>query len=72
MCKVDDGDAEYACGYQNFLGSILNYPVYFPLVRAFQSTSGDIGSLANMINTVKSTCKDATVLGSFSENHDSA
>lgn len=26
--------------------------------------------LYNMINTVKSTCKDSTLLGNFLENHD--
>lgn len=42
---------------------------YFPLVAAFQSTSGSIGDLADMIDTIKS-CPDTSMLGTFSENHD--
>lgn len=43
---------------------------YYPLLSAFQSTSGSMTDLYNMINTVKSTCKDSTLLGNFVENHD--
>jgi len=68
--EVDNGDATIACPYQNYLDGILNYPIYFPLVRAFESTSGSISDLYNMVNTVKSGCNDSTLLGSFSENHD--
>jgi alpha-amylase len=52
------------------MDSLLNYPIYNQLLAAFQSTSGSISGLVNEINTMKSTCKDTTVLGSFSENHD--
>lgn len=68
--EVDNGDATIACPYQNYLDGVLNYPTYFPLVRAFESTSGSISDLYNMVNTVKSDCNDSTLLGSFSENHD--
>ncbi|GME28447.1 hypothetical protein GTA08_BOTSDO06744 [Neofusicoccum parvum] len=68
--EVFDGDPSYTCDYQNYMDSVLNYPVYYPLVRAFTSTSGSISDLVNMINTLKSGCKDTTLLGSFSENHD--
>lgn len=40
------------------------------MIDAFKSPSGNISSLVNQINLVKSTCLDTTVLGSFSENHD--
>ena len=43
---------------------------YYNITDAFGSTSGDMYGLANNINTMKSTCKDTTLLGSFSENHD--
>ncbi|KAL9050866.1 MAG: hypothetical protein Q9162_006375 [Coniocarpon cinnabarinum] len=68
--EVDDPSADTICSYQGGVDSVLNYAVYFQLVAAFKSTSGDIGALANMVNSVKDTCKDSTVLGSFSENHD--
>ncbi|KAJ5669398.1 hypothetical protein N7462_010468 [Penicillium macrosclerotiorum] len=68
--EVFDGDADYTCPYQEVMDGLLNYPMYYPLLRAFQSTSGSISDLYNMINTVKSTCSDSTLLGTFVENHD--
>lgn len=43
---------------------------YYQLLNAFKSSSGSISSLASMINSVSSDCKDPTLLGSFIENHD--
>ncbi|KAF2496974.1 alpha-amylase [Lophium mytilinum] len=68
--EVYDGDPSYTCPYQNYMDSVLNYPMYYPLLSAFESTSGSISDLVNQLNTMKSTCKDTTLLGSFSENHD--
>jgi alpha-amylase len=48
----------------------LTPPSYYPLLKAFQSTSGSISDLVNELNTMKTACKDNTLLGSFSENHD--
>ncbi|KAL1885186.1 hypothetical protein Plec18167_001843 [Paecilomyces lecythidis] len=68
--EVLNGDPSYVCPYQEVMDSILNYPIYYPLIDAFKSTSGSMSDLANQINSVKSACKDSTVLGSFSENQD--
>ncbi|KAK7535280.1 glycoside hydrolase superfamily [Phyllosticta citribraziliensis] len=68
--EIFDGDPAYTCPYQDYLDSVLNYPIYYSLIRAFTSPSGSISDLASMINTVKSTCKDSTLLGTFAENHD--
>ncbi|KAF3389655.1 Alpha-amylase A type-3 [Penicillium rolfsii] len=68
--EVFDGDAAYTCPYQEVMDGLLNYPMYYPLLRAFQSTSGSMSDLYEMINTVKSTCSDSTLLGTFVENHD--
>jgi len=84
--EVFEGDPDYTCSYQEVMDGILNYPMsvptydsptqqlttrrYYPLLAAFESTSGNMDDLYNMINTVKSTCKDSTLLGSFVENHD--
>ena len=48
----------------------MNYPMYYNITSAFASTSGSIAALATGIETMKSTCKDVTLLGSFLENHD--
>ncbi|KAB8244571.1 alpha-amylase A type-1/2 [Aspergillus flavus] len=68
--EVFNGDPAYTCPYQNIMDGVLNYPMYYPLLNAFKSTSGSISNLYNMINTVKSTCPDSTLLGTFVENHD--
>ncbi|TKA60936.1 Alpha-amylase A type-3 [Cryomyces minteri] len=70
--EVFSGDPTYVCPYQTYLDSVLNYPLYYAATNAFQSTSGNMPALANMISTMKSTCKDTTLLGSFTENHDVA
>ncbi|KAL4887121.1 glycoside hydrolase superfamily [Aspergillus karnatakaensis] len=68
--EVLHGDPEFTCPYQEVLDGVLNYPIYYPLRRAFESTSGSISELFNMIEWVKNTCADSTLLGSFIENHD--
>jgi alpha-amylase len=70
--EVFNGDPSYVCPYQNSMSGVLNYPVYFWITQAFESTSGSISNLVNGINTMKSACADTTLLGSFSENHDVA
>lgn len=62
--------ADLVCEYQNYITGVFNYPVYFPLINAFKSTSGSMSKLADAINDTKNTCKDISLLGSFSENHD--
>ncbi|KAA8648815.1 hypothetical protein EYZ11_004032 [Aspergillus tanneri] len=68
--EVLNGDTAFTCAYQSVLDGVLNYPMYYPLLNAFKSTSGNIGDLYNMINNVKSNCPDSTLLGTFIENHD--
>jgi alpha-amylase len=58
---------ELACPYSKTVGSMLNYPVYFPLRYALQGPSGDFQVLANTIKSVSESCEDPTVLGSFGE-----
>ncbi|KAJ5667597.1 hypothetical protein N7507_003461 [Penicillium longicatenatum] len=68
--EVFDGDPAYTCPYQNYLDGVLNYPIYYQLLYAFESSSGSISDLYNMINSVASDCADPTLLGNFIENHD--
>ncbi|KAL0633036.1 hypothetical protein Q9L58_008099 [Maublancomyces gigas] len=67
--EVLDGNATYTCRYQGVLDSVLNYPVYYTLVRGF-SGSGSLVELARMGARVADMCADSTLVGSFSENHD--
>ncbi|KAJ5090238.1 hypothetical protein N7532_008922 [Penicillium argentinense] len=68
--EVFDGNTDYTCPYQEVIDGVLNYPIYYPLLRAFKSTDGSISSLYDMLNTVKSNCPDSTLMGTFVENHD--
>ena len=61
---------DFVCDYQNYVSGLFNYPVYFPLINAFKSTSGSMSNLASKIEDTKNSCNDISVLGSFSENHD--
>lgn len=70
--EVFNGNPSYTCPYQDYMSGVLNYPAYFWITQAFESTSGSISNLVNGINTMKSTCSDTTLLGSFLENHDNA
>ncbi|KAF2260515.1 alpha-amylase [Lojkania enalia] len=68
--EVFAGDAFYTCDYQNSLDSVLNYPQYWPLMLFLNSTTGTSGPLLDSLSSMQSTCKDVSVLGTFSENHD--
>lgn len=65
-----DGDNKVVCKWANPIGSLLNYPIYYPLTRAFSSTTGNINDLVTTIYTMKHNCIDPTAFGLFSENHD--
>lgn len=58
------------CPYQQHLSGLMNYPSYYWVTQAFESTSGSISNLVNGISQMKSDCSDTTLLGSFLENHD--
>ncbi|KAL3459520.1 glycoside hydrolase superfamily [Aspergillus heterothallicus] len=70
--EVWHGDPAYTCPYQAYIPGLFNYPVYYPLLEAFKSSSGSMSSLYDMINTVASNCQDPTLLGNIIENHDNA
>jgi alpha-amylase len=68
--EIDLDDPSWVCSYQTQLPGVLNYGTYFPLVSAFSSTSGSMPDLASTVDAVKSECKDTSLIGTFSENHD--
>lgn len=70
MGEVYSGDSDYVCPYQEVMDSTLNYPIYWALTRAFSSSDGSLQDLAKEMKTMQYGCKDSTILGSFSENHD--
>ncbi|KAF2871413.1 glycoside hydrolase superfamily [Massariosphaeria phaeospora] len=61
---------EYTCDYQKYMHSVLNYPLYYPMMAFLNSTSGTPVPLIKAIDLLKRDCKDVTLLATFSENHD--
>lgn len=55
-----------ACKWEETVGSIINYPLYWPLVAAF-TPYGSYDDLTAMMEAQKSSCKDTTALSTFSE-----
>ena len=53
------------------LDALLDYPTYFVLTGAFQSTSGDLRDLVATYEDSQASYKNGTFsVGSFLENHD--
>ncbi|KAF2817253.1 alpha-amylase [Mytilinidion resinicola] len=73
MGEVADGRATYAYAYQDYMDSILDYPLYFAINRTFQQQS-DMSDLTYNLELSKNGgstgSKDNTLLGTFIENHD--
>ncbi|KAI1820035.1 alpha-amylase [Xylaria intraflava] len=67
--EADNGDPSIFPDWLNYISGTLNYPTYYWLTRAFQSTSGSMSDLVNGINTMKGQMETNT-LGGFLENHD--
>ncbi|KAI6808352.1 alpha-amylase, partial [Hortaea werneckii] len=70
--EVMTGDERLACGWGESIGSILNYPMYYPLIGAFSSPQGDIATLIAKMDSMKHNCVNTTSFATFSENHDVA
>ena len=67
--EVFSGDPSYVSSYSSVMPGLLNYPLYFPLTRAYQQT-GSFQDLVNMIDTISKSFPDPTLLGTFIDNHD--
>ncbi|KAG4027862.1 hypothetical protein MFRU_026g00440 [Monilinia fructicola] len=68
--EVYDGDVGYLCPYQEYMDGLLSYASYFQLTKFFSDTSATSEDLVGQIENQNEQCKDTTLLGSFSENHD--
>lgn len=68
--EIYSGVVDNVCKYQkdNLIAAMPNFPIYFPLIKAF--TAGNMKALSDMISDVDKGCTDTSVLGTFAENHD--
>ncbi|CEJ62414.1 hypothetical protein PMG11_10914 [Penicillium brasilianum] len=63
-------DASGYCPLQPSLDGLLNYPLYYILSEAFNTTSGDLNRIVHSIDYVRTQCEDVTALGTFTSNQD--
>lgn len=73
MGEVSEGMANYTYPYQQYMDSVLDYPLYYAITRVFQQQSNMsdlVVNLAACTENAEAGCKDSTVLGTFLENHD--
>ncbi|KAF3768930.1 glycoside hydrolase family 13 /Carbohydrate-binding module family 20 [Cryphonectria parasitica EP155] len=67
--EVADGDPTVVTPYQQYMSGVLNYPAFYWITQAFESSSGSISNLVAGINEMKADT-DTTLYGSFLENQD--
>lgn len=68
--EVLSGDPAYLSSYQPYLGGVLDYATYYPLLRAF-SSGGNMAELASLTtSSYRAQFTDMQLLGTFMENHD--
>jgi len=73
MGEVSEGLPNYTYPYQQYMDSVLNYPLYYAITRVFQqktNMSDLVVNLAACTENREAGCKDSTLLGTFFENHD--
>ncbi|KAI0753794.1 glycoside hydrolase superfamily [Fomes fomentarius] len=71
IAEVLHNETSYLAPYTEVLDSVLDYPTWFSLVSAFQSTSGNLSALAATVAASQSAYKGGELLtGSFLDNHD--
>ncbi|EKV10968.1 hypothetical protein PDIG_54560 [Penicillium digitatum PHI26] len=63
-------DASGYCSLQPSLSGLLNYPLYYILTDAFNTTNGDLNSIIQSIDYIKADCADVLPLGTFTSNQD--
>ncbi|KAL8948104.1 MAG: hypothetical protein Q9222_005683 [Ikaeria aurantiellina] len=70
--EVFDGDVNYTCPYQDQMDGLLDYPTYYAAINTFRHPNGSMSTLSSTLTAVQNSCRDSTLLGMFSENHDVA
>ncbi|PWY66370.1 alpha-amylase [Aspergillus sclerotioniger CBS 115572] len=58
------------CPLQPSINGLLNYPLYYILTNAFNTTNGNLSTIIQSIDFVKTQCEDVLALGTFTSNQD--
>lgn len=69
--EIFNSNIDYVSSYQPAVPALLNYPSFFTS-REIWMNKGSMYQLRNLINEENQKFKDATILGTFSDNHDNA
>src|SRR3569833_248332 len=70
MGEVYEGSPDVFLPYLDVLPGLLNYPVWYWLQRAFESSTATMTELASGLSNLKSKTSKTNFLGSFLENYD--
>ncbi|EIW57027.1 glycoside hydrolase family 13 protein [Trametes versicolor FP-101664 SS1] len=69
--EVLNNETSYVSAYTQVIDAVLDYPSWFPLVAAFQTSNGNLSALAATVQQAQSSYKDGEFMtGAFLENHD--
>lgn len=68
--EVLSGDPSYVAPYQSVMDSLINYPLFYTLTRAFQKPNQGFTELKSILTTIRSSFKDPFLLTNFLENQD--
>lgn len=68
--EVYNGNVDGLCSYQDYMDGVLSYASYFQLINFFSNPSATSENLVGQVRRQGTLCKDTTLLGTFSENHD--
>ncbi|KAJ6102429.1 hypothetical protein N7486_004856 [Penicillium sp. IBT 16267x] len=63
-------DVSGYCSLQPSLSGLLNYPLYYILSEAFNTTNGDLNKIVQSIDYIRTNCEDLLPLGTFTANQD--
>ncbi|KAJ5140500.1 hypothetical protein N7448_003908 [Penicillium atrosanguineum] len=63
-------DASGYCSLQPSISGLLNYPLYYILSEAFNTTNGDLNKIIQSIDYIRTHCEDVLALGTFTSNQD--
>lgn len=73
MGEIFHGGSKYVSEYQQNGVNPFNYPIWYPLVRAFKKVGGENGGWGDLlwnVNAINADFKDVGLLGGFVNNHD--